>query len=254
MVLMENSDRFHIPALFSRDFFAKGFTVVPNMLIEHSGRLGLEGVDLLVLLAVLYFQQTGRYELEIADFTKLLSAPERQVEESIEKMCAMGLLTEENKSLETTGMFEKIADIWAEEKVRAEQQKHTAIAVHLKTGGGKHLTPPLIKVINLFEREFGRALTPIEIDQINNWYYDQGYTDTLIKEALKRAVLRGILNMNYMDRILESWAKMNIRTTREVIQYEEKFQDKKKHKEKSHSADIGGVQEQDEKFKDIYLT
>ena len=64
MVRMVNGGRFHIPALFSRDFFAEGFTVMPNILIKYSDRLGLEGTDLLILLAIFYFQQTGRYELE----------------------------------------------------------------------------------------------------------------------------------------------------------------------------------------------
>lgn len=253
---MENGDRFHIPALFSRDFFAEGFTVVPNILIKYSNRLGLGGMDIIILLAIFYFQQTGRYELEIDDFVQLLGTSECQIQESIEKMRELGLLTDTDHSLETIGLFEKLADLWAEEKVQAVQQKQqdAAITVQLKSGRGQNLSSPLLNIINLFEREFGRALTPIEIDQINSWYNEHGYTDALIKEALKRAVLRGILNMNYMDRILASWAKMNIRTTREVIQYEEKFQLKKKQREKSQSGKVKGVEGRDEKFKDIYLT
>jgi len=254
MVRMVNGGRFHIPALFSRDFFAEGFTVMPNILIKYSDRLGLEGTDLLILLAIFYFQQTGRYELEIADFSQLLHIQERQIQVSIEKMRDLGLLTDIDQSLETTGLFEKVADLWAEERMRAVQQKQqeAAITVQLKAGK-EQLLSPLINIINLFEREFGRALTPIEIDQIKNWYCEHGYAETLIKEALKRAVLRGILNLNYMDKILASWAKMNIRTTREVIQYEERFQDKKKRKEQS-DPDQKIAKEQDEKFKDIYLT
>ncbi|MEG3068198.1 MAG: DnaD domain protein [Syntrophaceticus schinkii] len=254
MVRMVNGGRFHIPALFSRDFFAEGFTVMPNILIKYSDRLGLEGTDLLILLAIFYFQQTGQYELEIADFSQLLHIQERQIQVSIEKMRDLGLLTDIDQSLETTGLFEKVADLWAEERMRAVQQKQqeAAITVQLKAGK-EQLLSPLINIINLFEREFGRALTPIEIDQIKNWYCEHGYAETLIKEALKRAVLRGILNLNYMDKILASWAKMNIRTTREVIQYEERFQDKKKRKEQS-DPDQKIAKEQDEKFKDIYLT
>lgn len=244
---MENGGRFHIPALFSRDFFAEGFTVVPNILIKYSDRLGLEGLDIIILLAVFYFQQTGRYELEIDDFVRLLHLQERQIQVSIEKMRDLGLLTDVDHSLETIGLFEKVADLWADERMRTVQQKrHEAATVQLKAG--EQMPSPLINVINLFEREFGRALTPMEIDQIKNWYYDHGYTYTLIKEALKRAVLRGILNMNYINRILGSWAKMNLRSSREIIQYEEKF---KKQKEET---DLDRENDQNEKFKDIYLT
>ncbi len=249
---MESSCRFHIPALFSRDFFAEGFTVVPNIFIKYSDRLGLEGTDIIVLLAFFFFQQTGQYELEIADFAQLLHLPERQIQVSIEKMRDLGLLTDTEESLETIGLFEKVADLWAEEQMQVVQQKQqeASLTVQLKAGK-KQLPTSLIKVINLFEREFGRALTPIEIDQIKKWYYDHGYADTLIKEALKRAVLRGILNLNYIDRILASWAKMNIRTTREIIQYEERFQEKKRQKKQPDSKID---RDRDEKFKDIYLT
>jgi DNA replication protein DnaD len=57
--------------------------------------------------------------------------------------------------------------------------------------------------------------------------------------------------MNYIDKILASWAKMNIRTTREIIEYEEKFLNKKKQVRRVNRET---VKSQDEKFKDIYLT
>jgi DNA replication protein len=248
MVWMDRSGRFHIPALFSRDFFAEGFTVVPNIFIKYSHRLGLKITDIMVMLAFFYFQQQGRYELEMADFIQLLHLSEVEIQGSIDKMRDLGVLTDADNSIETIGLFEKVADLWAEEKVQAEQnkQQHAALA-----GQFKQRPSPLMKVINLFEREFGRALTPIEIDKINNWYYDNGYADNLINEALKRAVLRGILNMNYIDKILASWAKMNIRTTREIIEYEEKFLNKKKQVRRVNRET---VKSQDEKFKDIYLT
>lgn len=245
---MENNGRYHIPALLSRDFFAEGFTVVPNIFIKYSHRLGLKTTDIMIMFAFFYFQQQGRYELAMADFVQFLHLPEGEIQISIDKMRDLGVLTDNEHVLDTKGLFEKLADFWAEEKVQDEQNKqhHASLAFQLKQS-----STPLTKTINLFEREFGRALTPIEIDKINNWHYDQGYTDTLIKEALKRAVLRGILNMNYIDKILASWAKMNIRTTREIMEYEEKFHDKKKQVKQPKT---GIIERHDEKFKDIYLT
>lgn len=52
---MDRSGRFHIPALFSRDFFAEGFTVVPNIFIKYSHRLGLKITDIMVMLAFFLF-------------------------------------------------------------------------------------------------------------------------------------------------------------------------------------------------------
>ena len=86
--------RLHIPALFSRDFFAEGFTVIPNLLIKYSGRLGLDGTDLLVMMSFCYFQQRGQYELEISDFARLINVSEDLIHRSIEKLRDLGLLTD----------------------------------------------------------------------------------------------------------------------------------------------------------------
>jgi len=239
--------RLHIPALFSRDFFAEGFTVIPNLLIKYSGRLGLDGTDLLVIISFCYFQQKGQYELEISDCARLINVSEELIHRSIEKLRDLGLLTDKEHSLETIGLFEKLADLWAEEKMHHTfKQSQEMTSLQIKAANELRLSP-IVQIIHLFEREFGRALTAIEVDQIKRWYYQDGYSDTLIKEALKRAVLRGILNLNYMDRILSSWAKMNIKTTSEIIKYEEKFLDKKRHHK-------GAAVSQNEKYKDIYLT
>ncbi|MFY9139139.1 MAG: DnaD domain protein [Thermacetogeniaceae bacterium] len=241
------ASRLHIPALFSRDFFAEGFTVIPNLLIRYSGRLGLDGIDLLVMMSFCYFQQRGQYELEISDFARLTNVSEELIQRSIEKLHDLGLLTDKDHSLDPTGLFEKLADLWAEEKMHhAFKQSQEMTTPQIKAVNELRLSP-ILQIIHLFEREFGRALTAIEVDQIKCWYYQDGYSDTLIKEALKRAVLRGILNLNYMDRILSSWAKNNLKTTDEIIKYEEKFLDKKRHHK-------GAAVSQNEKYKDIYLT
>ncbi len=241
------ASRLHIPALFSRDFFAEGFTVIPNLLIIYSGRLGLDGIDLLVMMSFCYFQQRGQYELEISDFARLTNVSEELIQRSIEKLHDLGLLTDKDHSLDPTGLFEKLADLWAEEKMHhAFKQSQEMTTPQIKAVNELRLSP-ILQIIHLFEREFGRALTAIEVDQIKCWYYQDGYSDTLIKEALKRAVLRGILNLNYMDRILSSWAKNNLKTTDEIIKYEEKFLDKKRHHK-------GAAVSQNEKYKDIYLT
>ena len=241
------ASRLLIPALFSRDFFAEGFTVIPNLLIRYSGRLGLDGIDLLVMMSFCYFQQRGQYELEISDFARLTNVSEELIQRSIEKLHDLGLLTDKDHSLDPTGLFEKLADLWAEEKMHhAFKQSQEMTTPQIKAVNELRLSP-ILQIIHLFEREFGRALTAIEVDQIKCWYYQDGYSDTLIKEALKRAVLRGILNLNYMDRILSSWAKNNLKTTDEIIKYEEKFLDKKRHHK-------GAAVSQNEKYKDIYLT
>lgn len=256
MVSMKDHGRFHIPALFSKDFFAAGFTLIPNLLLKYSGRLNLDGTDILVVIAFCYYQQTGKHELEIADFSELLHIPEIQIQESLKKMCSLGLLINSGSSLDPTGLFQKMADLWAEEKLQAirETPQEITAAVQIRDMSGEdieELSQPVLNLIKTFEQEFGRPLTPIETAQIESWYRDEGYSEELIKEALKRAVLRGVLNLNYVGRILSQWARKNLRTPREIIQYENEFLSKR-HKYKEQ----GCVERQKtgDRFKDIYIT
>jgi DNA replication protein len=251
---MESSGRFHIPALFCQDFFATGFTLLPNLLLRYNARLSLEKMGLLVLLALFYFQQTGKNDPELKDFAQLLNVPEKEVQDAINVLQNRGLLDINDNCLEPNGLFTKLADLWAEEKVQAlQQEQHEVPEVNVVKAAGQPAATYLAKLINTFETEFGRPLTPMECSQINRWYKVLGYSEEQIRDALKRAVLRGICNLNYIDKILNQWQKNNLRTTWDVYQYEERFQEQRQRRK---SKERPGAQSADkeEKYKDLYLT
>ena len=56
-------------------------------------------------------------------------------------------------------------------------------------------------VYSLFENEFGRALTPFEIDTIRDWV-DSGFSIDLVKSALNEAVKNNAKSIKYVDRVL----------------------------------------------------
>ncbi len=61
-------------------------------------------------------------------------------------------------------------------------------------------------IYSLFEREFGRTLSPFEYELINKWI-EKGVSEETIKEALKEAVLNGVRNFKYIDKIIYEWSK-----------------------------------------------
>ncbi len=61
----------------------------------------------------------------------------------------------------------------------------------------------------MFENEFGRTLSPIEYETINSWL-DKKIDEDLIKKALKEAVLNGVTNLRYIDKIIYEWNKKKI--------------------------------------------
>ena len=75
--------------------------------------------------------------------------------------------------------------------------------------------------VNIFDciaKEFGRKLTPIEMELINAWLEDNTAPE-LIECALKEAAYNGILTIKFMDQKIYEWNKHNLKTKQEVDEY-----------------------------------
>ena len=75
---------------------------------------------------------------------------------------------------------------------------------------------------NVFETEFGRTLSPMEYEIINGWK-DNGYSEELIKLALKEATYNGVSNLRYIDKIIYEWGKKGIKTKEDVEKNRKQF-------------------------------
>lgn len=58
--------------------------------------------------------------------------------------------------------------------------------------------------ISIFEHEFGRILSPIEVEIIDDWF-NEGFTKEQMRDALKESVYNGKLSFKYISKILQSW-------------------------------------------------
>jgi DNA replication protein len=87
----------------------------------------------------------------------------------------------------------------------------------------------------------------MENEKIIEWLDRLAYRPEIVLESLKRAVLRGIYNFNYIDRILMEWQKSNLRTLNDI----HKFESEKMNREKS-SRKKAAPQVRSPKVKSIY--
>ncbi len=71
------------------------------------------------------------------------------------------------------------------------------------------------EIYSVIENELGRTLSPIEYETISGWL-NAGITEELIKEALKEAVLNGVNNLKYIDKILYEWTKKGYKKASDV--------------------------------------
>ncbi|HHT63754.1 MAG: DnaD domain-containing protein [Bacillota bacterium] len=215
-----------------RFFFSAGGEgiFVPNLLLKNFRQLGLTEGELVFILQLLMINKNGcRSVPEIAE---LLNTEETQVKQNIASLMEKGFLVMENRPewgknfshYFFDGLYDKLIDLWACElagktEMAAGKEKDD---FHKKFG----------EIFSTIEKEFGRPLTNIENEKIIEWLDPLGYHPDLILEALKRAVLRGVYNLNYIDRILLDWHKANIRTLHEAINYEKLKMSKNRSKSK----------------------
>lgn len=205
-----------------RFFFSSGAecTHVPNLLLINFRQLGLKETELVFILQLLMINNNVYHSIK--ELSELLEIEEGTVKQNLAILIEKGFIVTENiqesgqiiPGYFLDGLYDKLIDIWA-----CEMASKTEIAASIeeKPSALGHKFGAIFSVV---EKEFGRPLTPIENDKIMDWLERLGYSTEIVLEALKRAVLRGVYNLNYIDRILLDWQKSNIRTVHEVISHE----------------------------------
>ncbi len=83
----------------------------------------------------------------------------------------------------------------------------------------------------MIEKEFGRTLTPIENEIVKAWL-ENNMSVELIACALKEAVMSGVSNLRYIDKILYEWSKKGLKNKKDVDKYLEGHRNKKEMQEK----------------------
>lgn len=81
-------------------------------------------------------------------------------------------------------------------------------------------------LIIVFEKEFGRPLSPFEFETLKSWLDD--FNDELIKHALKEAILGQNRSFKYIQGILTRWKGEGVKCVQDAEEREKLFQAKKR--------------------------
>lgn len=92
-------------------------------------------------------------------------------------------------------------------------------------------------IFEIIEKEFGRTLSPIEYEIIKAWL-DGGFSEELIKEAIKEATLNNVSNLRYIDKILFEWGKAGIKTAADVEKNKKKRNELRNKQDENIDLDI----------------
>lgn len=139
---------------------------------------------------------------------------------SLEGKDILKIETYQNKSireeaLNFDGLYNKLAFLIVNEKKEVEESTN---------------------VFDLFEKEFGRTLSPMEYEIINGWK-EVNFKEELIIAALKEAIYNGVSNLRYIDKILYEWKKKGIQTKEDVERNKLEFKQAKEVKSELYDYD-----------------
>ncbi|WP_047999659.1 DnaD domain-containing protein [Lactiplantibacillus herbarum] len=187
-----------------------GQTTIANALLTHYREIGVTNDELLVYLQFKRLMDQGNQFPDAAVIATSLGEDTNAVFQRLHEMLAKKLLTIES----ITGEDQKIHDRYnfdgLYDKLAVALKKQPQEPTAASTENMRQ------KVFTAIQTEFGRDLSPIEMESISKWFDEDHYEPEVIELALREAVLRQVYNLTYMDRILLNWQKRNLKTASQV--------------------------------------
>lgn len=203
----------------------EGNVDVPYWLLRYYTRLHLQEPDVMLILHVMAFKQKQHKDFPtLEEIQSRMAIPQDKVIAVLQKLLKEGLLRidEEKDPLSAVHSekynWQPLMERLAECRLEDLMEERAAMRRQPSAGGsGKK------DIFSIFENEFGRPLTPMELESIAGWIDKDGYPEELILAGLKEAVFAGKVHFRYIDRILLEWQRNRIQTVEQAKEHSQKF-------------------------------
>ena len=191
------------------DAFKSGNLVLPSALLLHFKELFPSSDDFLVCQFFYLQNTTGLDEMSPSQIAERIGKEISDVNQSISNLTERGLL--QYRTIELNGEIELLFDA----SLALEFLDNLLGA---PTSSSDQLTPQnqLKDLVETFQQELGRLLTPFEIEDLIKTLKEDGTSADLIKEALREAVLNGKQNWKYIQAILRNWRHEGIKSVAQI--------------------------------------
>ncbi|MEG1997841.1 MAG: DnaD domain protein, partial [Clostridiales bacterium] len=180
-------------------------------------RLNLSETELIILLRLLFLRQSHQ-ALYPGDVAAEFCCSVEEAQALLSPFIDSGLVDdyEQGAFYQLDGLYRQLYEQWM------DCQREQCKASGKKTLKSDKKEPALGgAVYHSFEREMGRSLTFKENQQIREWLDKDEINEELVDEALRRAVLQGVMQGNaplaYIDKILLNWKKQKLSSLAAVL-------------------------------------
>lgn len=204
-----------------------GQLTLPYVLLKHYKRMGLTESETMLIIQLIGYKQVESLDFPSLDeLQERMAMPTAMVTATLQRLIKDGFLSIDEHVDEVThvqyehynwtGLWEKLGRMLSEDIRNQHEQQKAKEQTH--RGAQQELN-----LFEIFEKEFGRPLSPMEYETIGGWIDDDRYSQPLILLALKEAVFAGKIHFRYIDRILLEWSRNQISTPEEARAYTQKF-------------------------------
>ncbi|MGT2846643.1 DnaD domain-containing protein [Streptococcus massiliensis] len=186
--------------------FKTGNLVLPSDLLFHYKEIFETSDDFLVWQFFYLQNTTALNEISPSKIADSTGQTVSEVNRSMSRLMEKGLLV--YKTIELSGEVEEIFDATpALEKLDILLSPKKEITEKTNT---------LKDLVETFQQELGRLLTPFEIEDLTKTVQEDKTSPDLVKAALREAVFNGKANWKYIQAILRNWRREGITTPAQV--------------------------------------
>lgn len=226
-----------------------GMAVIPYALLKYYRKLNLSGSEAMLLIHLLSFRQVEGIEFPSLEELQVVTGRSIPVlAGELQKLMKEGFISIEGDNDELrdihyerynfSGLYGKLgaylAQVVQDNPRDKDKGASAASAPRAAASGGGFGTPPAVpsqfgdeeesrNLFSIFEKEFGRPLSPMECETISSWVDQDRYPEELILLALKESVFAGKVHFRYIDRILLEWARNRVKNAQDVKNFTQRF-------------------------------
>ena len=191
--------------------YKTGNLVLPTELLFHFHEIFDNSDDFLVWQFFYLQNTTSLEEISPVQIAESIGKSVAEVNRSMSNLTEKGLL--QYKTIALNGEIEAVFDaLPALERLDEIVENHSSVAQAVSQNVLKDL-------VETFQQELGRLLTPFEIEDLTKTIQDDKTSPELVTAALREAVFNGKANWKYIQAILRNWRREGITT---VLQAEQR--------------------------------
>lgn len=195
-------------------WLTSGQTVIHNSLLHHYATIGLDETELIFIIQMQSYLDQSVFFPNMAEIANRMGRREADIFSILHSLIQKNIISistekdDQGKVVDRYSLlplYKKLQELLSRKKGQFEEKQQS------------------INLLEIFQQEFGRLLTPIEMQTIGEWLDRDHYSQDIILEALREAVLNQKYSLKYIDRILLSWDKKNIRSSSQAKQEIKRF-------------------------------